>query len=156
MATHDDNTDQLDSEARQRLRTALHAMYDTDIKVPEHVDRLILDGARRQFAIRRRWRWARSAAAATAAAAAIAMVFTFWPGDEHVPVASTARMTNATMPADVDGSGRVDILDAFTLARQLEQTGITPSLKWDINRDGRLDTGDVHAIANAAVRIERG
>ena len=55
-------------------------------------------------------------------------------------------------PADIDGSGRVDILDAFALARHLKR-GRLVEADLDINQDGRLDRVDVDAVAMAAVRL---
>ena len=52
--------------------------------------------------------------------------------------------------ADLDGNSRVDIFDAFVLARGIRngRTGTT----WDINRDAVVDAKDVSAIAQLAVR----
>ena len=56
---------------------------------------------------------------------------------------------------DIDGSGTIDILDAYELARSL-RTG-RPGLKhWDFNSDGRVDHADVDVIARRAVAITRG
>ena len=56
---------------------------------------------------------------------------------------------------DLDRDGRVDILDAFALARQLKQGG-TGNLQLDVNGDGVVDERDVAAIAARAVKLERG
>ena len=61
-----------------------------------------------------------------------------------------ARQANGW--ADIDGSGRVDILDAFALARHLEHVQSVET-NWDVNQDGRLDRADVNAVAMAAVRL---
>jgi len=56
---------------------------------------------------------------------------------------------------DIDGSGNIDILDAYALARNL-RTG-RPGLKhWDFNSDGRVDHADVDVIARRAVSVTRG
>ena len=53
---------------------------------------------------------------------------------------------------DIDRNGRVDILDAFALARQIEAgSGRLPD--GDINGDGVVDAGDVDAIALKAVAL---
>jgi hypothetical protein len=57
--------------------------------------------------------------------------------------------------ADVDLNGRVDILDAFKLAKHIK-AGIRPDTKWDINGDGAVNRSDVDAIARAAVRLDKG
>ena len=48
---------------------------------------------------------------------------------------------------------RVDILDAYRLALQLE-AGAQPDAQWDKNGDGRVDTADVDWIARASVALE--
>jgi hypothetical protein len=57
--------------------------------------------------------------------------------------------------ADLDGSGRVTILDAFRLARQVEAHGPVDK-RWDLNGDGRVDQADVDLVACAAVRLDSG
>ena len=59
------------------------------------------------------------------------------------------------MREDFDRDGRVDILDAFALARRIEEGGES-SRRWDLNEDGAVDRRDVDAIAMAAVSLERG
>ena len=66
----------------------------------------------------------------------------------------TALRQLASVPGDFDRSGRVDILDAFALARQLD-SDVVPTLG-DFNGDGRIDRADVDAIAMAAVRLTEG
>ncbi|MHC4709322.1 MAG: dockerin type I domain-containing protein, partial [Planctomycetota bacterium] len=66
-------------------------------------------------------------------------------------------MASVPAPAvdgDLDRSGRVTILDAFALARQIK-SGQSPS-SGDINSDGRIDRADVDAIAMLAVRLPEG
>ena len=60
--------------------------------------------------------------------------------------------TQTARAEDVDGSGRVDILDAFALARTLSRGGrVEPEL--DFTHDGRVDRADVDHVAQLAVRI---
>ena len=68
-----------------------------------------------------------------------------------------ARSTNGAELAreDLDGNGRVDILDAFLLARQLEQ-GEVNNPAWDLNGDGKVDQMDVQQAAMFAVRLNNG
>jgi hypothetical protein len=56
---------------------------------------------------------------------------------------------------DLNHDGRVDILDAFALARQL-QSGGTRNLQLDVNGDGVVDERDVAALAARAVKLEQG
>ena len=52
----------------------------------------------------------------------------------------------------MDRNGRVDILDAFRLARSIEARGEADP-QWDLNSDGRVDKDDVDLVASAAVRL---
>jgi len=56
------------------------------------------------------------------------------------------------LEGDINGDGRVDILDAFALAKQIE---LANALKpeWDFNHDGVVDRKDAEAIARAAVKL---
>ena len=73
----------------------------------------------------------------------------FSPADEQAP--------SEVSTADVNGDGRVDILDAFQLARQMEANG--PALlkddlrPFDRNGDGIIDETDVRLIATEAVKL---
>jgi hypothetical protein len=51
---------------------------------------------------------------------------------------------------DVDHDGKVDILDAFVVAKLIEARGQLDRT-YDINGDGRIDGADVDRIAMAAV-----
>jgi hypothetical protein len=89
-----------------------------------------------------------------AAAAAIALaVMHFYPMNRQAagPI-SVARTSN---PEDIDGNGRVDIRDAFLLARRLE-TDEQPDLQWDLNGDGLIDRRDVDLVATTAVKLDKG
>ncbi len=54
---------------------------------------------------------------------------------------------------DLNHDGRVDILDAFKLARKI-QSGETPDT--DLNQDGVTDRLDAELIATHAVKLEKG
>ncbi len=56
---------------------------------------------------------------------------------------------------DLNHDGRVDILDAFALARELKQ-GRAKNLQLDVNGDGVVDERDVAALAARAVKLEQG
>ncbi|HUW55955.1 MAG TPA: dockerin type I domain-containing protein [Planctomycetota bacterium] len=110
--------------------------------VPAEVDRVVLALGRRRIRAsertRRVVRWL-----AGAAVAAVLLV-ALWVG--------TSR---ARLPQDIDGSGRVDILDAFTLARVLDERRAVER-KWDVTGDGKVDRADVDAVAMSAVRLDKG
>jgi len=58
-------------------------------------------------------------------------------------------------PEDLNADGQVDMLDAFALARELQQ-GSTPRPQFDLNGDGVVDERDVQALAARAVSLEPG
>ena len=94
--------DQLIRHLRQERQTTL--------LVPRELDRAILDEAERHFARRRprrnpAWRYLPMAATLLVAVLVLRQ-FAFGPAPD------------AESTADVDGSGQVDVLDAFALARR--------------------------------------
>jgi hypothetical protein len=56
---------------------------------------------------------------------------------------------------DLNRDGRIDILDAFALARQVEH-GEKPGRQLDLNGDGMIDRRDAELIAAHAVSLEKG
>ena len=120
--------------------------------VPPALDAEILREARAGYARRRRfWVAARTiGAAAAAAAAAVVAVVLYLDRKEAArpPVAGTQTVVRG----DVDGNGRVDMLDAYLLAKQVDgKSGATAAV--DLNGDGVTDRRDVDAVAAAAVRL---
>jgi len=71
------------------------------------------------------------------------------------PMASLTSDVRGVAKVDIDRNGRVDILDAFKLARQLESGGRS-EMRWDINGDGVVDRSDVDTVAFVAVRLDKG
>ena len=67
----------------------------------------------------------------------------------------TVHPRPALRPEDLNADGQVDMLDAFALARELQQ-GSTPRPQLDLNGDGVVDDRDVQALANRAVSLEPG
>jgi hypothetical protein len=76
----------------------------------------------------------------------------------------------ASAPGDINRDARVDILDAFGLARKVaawayEDANLSPLIgrkpprtvdrSWDVNGDGRIDDADVQWIAARAVMLDR-
>ena len=53
---------------------------------------------------------------------------------------------------DVNGDGRLDILDAFALARRMERREVIGT-RADFNRDGEITRADVDWLARAAVTL---
>ncbi len=145
------DADQLPDLARDLARLA-----DARIEVPRRVDDAVISAARTALTRRRRsghpaFRWA----AWTAAAAGI--VGAVWVGGiltQRPAAPEVASMMAPSVAGDLDRSGRVTILDAFALARQLESG--RPVAAGDFNGDGLIDRADVDAIAMAAVRLPEG
>lgn len=53
---------------------------------------------------------------------------------------------------DLNRDGKVDILDSFTLAKEIKNGGSLPA-SLDVNGDGVVDERDVNAIASRAVAL---
>ena len=128
--------------------------------VPAPIDTAILNEAKAGFARRRWFRLAARVAvgvAAAAAAVAIALPLMHRSEPEGTTASSGPVATKmlSVMPAaapaeDVDHSGKVDILDAFVVAKLVE-TGKQIDAAYDVNGDGKVDQSDVDRIAQSAV-----
>jgi hypothetical protein len=70
------------------------------------------------------------------------------------PTGPRAATVVAAGPDDLNSDGRVDIVDAYLMARSIERG--RSERAWDRNRDGRVDRGDVDRIAFAVVSLRRG
>jgi hypothetical protein len=109
----------------------------------------------RQFAgaTRSRWRIRRLAPwAAAAATITLACFAWFTLNRQHAATPPAIAQFNSM---DVDRNGRINILDAFALARQLH-SGQPAEQRLDVNNDGVVDARDVDAIAMEAVSLNGG
>jgi hypothetical protein len=132
--------DTLPPEIDARLR---HDAERTVVLVPPSVDEAVLSHARERFAeIRRRRSRAKIVWWMSAAACFVALAL----------LAGSLINTRRFERADVDQSGRVDILDAFALARRIQQGTASG---FDLNRDGVVDKLDVDLVAAQAVRLRK-
>ena len=176
--------DDLDLRVPPKLSADLNTIFKPQFTIPPEVDRAVMDRTNRHFIKRlRRRRLLRWAGPAAAAAAVIIFAFVLdftkrsgqiVPSPEHPlttesgqsaprPTYSLSREAGRTVSSlryglaqtDIDRNGRVDILDAFKLARHIESAESTEA-RWDINGDGMIDRKDVDSIAFAAVRLDRG
>lgn len=155
-----DRSRQPENESQDSLPTGLardlRSTFAGRIGVPKHVDARIAAMARQAFVRQRRRRlligWV---SGVTAVAAAI--VLAVWLGSPAgwlaapTPSAPPAQITQA-MPA-LDRSRKIDILDAFALARRLERPGRIDE-SWDANGDGTVDRRDVEVLAARSVSLE--
>lgn len=107
-----------------------------------------LDAARRVRHMRLFRRTFRIAALIIVAVGAGLLATKYLLPDRSQPVA-------VTLPADFDPRGEVDILDAFALARALEQDQVIPPA-WDVTNDRKIDDDDVQRLAQLAVRLNGG
>ena len=146
------------------VKAGLKNRYGPVPAVPSEIDHAILADARRHFeqhgpatlrpARRRRvsaWQW--TAIASTVAAACV-VLFTLRPPQPNQESRVAARWDASSLDdelrSDVDLNGRVDILDAFVMARQLRD-GSTEAR--DVNHDGRFDGLDIDLVAREAVKL---
>jgi len=152
-----------DLRISERFSEDLSRLFAPNRPVPPDIDRAVAEAARRHFVRpeRRLW-WLRWTVPATAAAA-IAIACLWWAQPGATPPGAQQRYSSVVNdsgaePAtstDIDGNGRVDILDAFTLARHIEARRPTEAM-WDFNGDGLIDRRDVDTVALAAVRLNKG
>lgn len=157
MAEKQKHSDEdLDLRVSSKLSADLSALFKSDASVPPEVDRAVMDRAYRQL-VRRHWRHRllRWAAPAAAAAAVIIFVFLLELPKTKRSALTVTRSDLVAAQADIDLNGRVDILDAFKLARRIESAGRL-EMKWDINGDGKVNRSDVDYVALAAVRLDEG
>ncbi len=147
MTQHDDPSSHDDLTAPPRLVQAIRQRYSPHIAVPTELSRAIVNQARAHLARRRRLRWWVMGGSAVTAAAIVVMLLV-QPMRQPAP-------SVASGPGDVNGDGRIDMLDAYLLARQMKDVGRLEA-RWDMNGDGAVDQRDVDAIAAIAVSLGKG
>ena len=164
---HDNTPSEFEPQAPSELIDHLHTLYATETRVPPAVDEAVLARARQQM-IARRPNWILRWAVPPAAAAAVIMWVVFNPfvtPDRAIePLASSEQRqgltdevatTQVAISRDIDGNGRVNILDALALARSIKANRVTDK-PWDFNGDGVINRQDVDAVAQSAVRLNKG
>ena len=142
----------LDLGVSPEFSADLNTLFKPHFSVPPEIDRAVMDQAHRHFVPRRRrlLRWAGSIAAA---AAIIIFAFSLNLTKKPGPTTTSSFIVEA-QAVDIDRNGRVDILDAFKLARHVESAENTEK-RWDINGDGLVNSNDVDLVALAAVRLNK-
>ena len=141
-----------------KLSADLNAIFQPQVGVPPEVDRAVMDRAHKHFVslqsgkggrLRVHWAWRIAAVAAV-----IILAFSLDLTKQTGPTTDRLLLSKA-QAVDIDRNGRVDILDAFKLARHIESAGRTET-EWDFNGDGLIDRSDVDVVAFAAVRLDKG
>ena len=143
----------------QGLTRALQESHGPALKVPDEIERRILWNARKQAAIAKKLhvsnRGRRMLVARWAVAAGVVLALgtlSTWRLLRERTVSRRMATSTPVAKEDVDGDGKVDILDAFALARSLRVgSGAKPT--WDLNGDGVVDGRDVDVIAHTAVSV---
>ena len=147
-----------DLRAPSKLSADLNALFEPQIGIPPEVDRAVMDRAHKHLAplqsdkgrrLRIHWGWRIAAAAAV-----IILAFSLDLTKQPDPKTDSFLLSKA-QAVDIDQNGRVDILDAFKLARNIETAGHTET-EWDFNGDGLINRSDVDMVAFAAVRLDKG
>jgi hypothetical protein len=151
-----------------KLSADLKGLCQPVESVPPEVDRRVIDMANRRLRRRPVRQWVGLASAAAVAAVIIFVVSINLPKKTGTPSEKNKSQRYSLMdksapemaamsvvPADIDGNGHVNILDAFKLARRLESSQVIEN-QWDINGDGQINHGDVDTIAIVAVSLDKG
>lgn len=148
-------------ENLKQLHKDLSAATRAGIKIPQELDDAILNRAKivfdpnppKQLRLGKPVAW-------IAVAALITMII--WISDVIRSAITTSQQTAtaAVMPGDIDRNSKVDILDAFMLARILEDSAnSSPPTATHINdliADGAVDRSDIQAIVAKAVALPQG
>ena len=151
-----------DLQAPPAFARDLKALYTSLSAIPPATDEAILTHTQRRSVDRRRTRLLLRWAVPPAAAAAVIMWVVFNPFVTP-DVEDSARFESVGPLAtreladhrDIDGNGRVDILDALALARRIKDNRAAEQ-SWDFNGDGAIDHSDVDTVARSAVRLNKG
>ncbi len=140
----------------------LRALQAPPSAIPPTTDEAIFARARRQMSGRRRSRLLVRWAVPPAAAAAVIMWVVFNPlvtpdvdDSPNIEAADPVATRQIADHRDIDGNGRVDILDALALARHIKDNRVAEQ-PWDFNGDGAIDRRDVDTVAQSAVRLSKG
>ncbi len=160
------------NELPQPLVDAIRKRHGPEIAVPGSIDEAVLADAsaylqtmsRPRRVVSRGWTWAFGSLSVGSLAAAMLLVAVLREpvAPEARQIAESARAERSVASADaaasaafsrddIDQNGRVDILDAFALARTIERGETPPG--WDQNSDGQVNQDDVDLVARNAVML---
>lgn len=158
--TNEQEYEDSENELPETVNSAIRIRYGPVPDVPPETDRAILADARRHLSARirparrfRRWTsWHWAVMGSTVAAASVVLLV--WkPAAMQQNAENAVVQKSATQQIDrndVDENGRVDILDAFAMARLIRDGGTGTR---DLNGDGRFDRLDVDLVARKAVML---
>ncbi|MBW7990348.1 MAG: hypothetical protein FVQ84_10090 [Planctomycetes bacterium] len=147
----------LDLRVSQKFSEDLNILFKPQFSIPPEVERAVMDRAYQHFT-QKHWshRILRHISIWRIAAAAAVIILAFSLNLTQKPGPTTSQsLLGEARAVDIDRNGRVDILDAFKLARYVESAERTET-KWDINGDGLVNSNDVDMVASAAVRLDKG
>jgi hypothetical protein len=147
----------LNLKASPEFSADLNTLFKPEFSIPPEIDRAIMDRANQQLSPKH---WGhhilRHISIWRIAAAVAVIIFAFSLNLTQKPGPTTKQSLLVEARAvDIDRNGRVDILDAFKLARYVESADRTEK-KWDVNGDGLINNNDVDLVASAAVRLDKG
>lgn len=167
--------DDADLQAPPELVLALKRLPQERLFVPPTVDEAVVRAARQHLADVKSgsgahspsasYHWWQIFFAASAVVLVLALVvYEFFPAgagrtlgvrNPFARETSGSTQTQAPLALMPSNQRRLDILDAFALARQLK-AGPVNEPRWDVNHDGTVDDRDVRTIAREAVRLDKG
>ena len=139
----------LDDQLPPELRRHLRSLDERPVALRPDADAAIRDQIRAHIGRsrwHRVWRWPAGIAAAAAVVLAVVLI------KSHQTPPDPGAQAAAAIENDFDGNGRVDVLDAFLVARHLE-TRVPLPAKFDVNRDGVVDHLDADRLASLAVSL---
>jgi len=134
-----------DFELPPSLRDKIKAAHEVP-PVPPDLSARLLASAKASYALRLRRRRIVRWSALIGSAAAIIVLSLLLLIPNHSSTQHLAQI------GDVNHDGRVDILDAYVVAKAIS-TGSKLDQAWDVNHDGVVDQKDVDWIAAAAVNV---
>jgi len=137
-----------------RLKSGLTTIFGSAPSITRQTDDQILNALRQDSIRRNRMRWViRYAIGSVAAAAAVILIAI--KTTHHDQSAINNSDASVAITEDVNRDGKLDILDAFLMARKVAAN--EPLMKeWDFNHDGTVDSKDVDVVAFAAVKLKGG
>jgi Dockerin type I domain len=149
MAEPNQQDEDNDLQAPPGLIEVMGGLAKESVFIPPAINEAILGEAGLRFAgVRRRVRRRRTTQWLALAASFVVAVWLAQLSLRSLDAKREAR-------GDLNHDGRVDVLDAFQLARELKQGKPLPKAM-DLNGDGKVDEADVQIIAKRAVSLEKG